>query len=95
MHNRLLLSFLSVFVGPVKRCGLKNFGSLWRAAAVGVQTFQKRRTSASFWGCGMDANPIRVAPECHDTTGSCLSVSWHFWPMGILLEIIKEYMRKG
>jgi hypothetical protein len=26
-HNRLLLSFLFVFVGPTERCGLENFGS--------------------------------------------------------------------
>jgi hypothetical protein len=25
---------------------------------------------------------------------SCSSVSWHFWPMGILLEEVKEYKRK-
>jgi hypothetical protein len=28
-------------------------------------------------------------------TRACLSVSWHFWLIGILLEAIKEYMSKG
>jgi hypothetical protein len=41
-HNRLLLSFLSMFVGCAERCGLKNFGCLWRATAIDVQTFQKK-----------------------------------------------------
>jgi hypothetical protein len=38
-HNRLLLSFLFVFVGPAKRCDLKKFDCLWRAAAAGIQSF--------------------------------------------------------
>jgi hypothetical protein len=28
-HNRLLLAFLFVFVGPTERCCFENFGSLW------------------------------------------------------------------
>jgi hypothetical protein len=98
-HNRLLSSFLFVIVGPAERCGLKNFGSLWRAVTAGVRTFQKRQktmfendTGASFWQCRMDANPIRVAFECQDTNGTCPSVSWHFWLMGILSEMTKDYV---
>jgi hypothetical protein len=26
---------------------------------------------------------------------ACPSVSWHFWPMSIVTEAIKEYMRKA
>jgi hypothetical protein len=28
----------------------------------------------------LDTNPIRVAPECHDTTRPCLFASWYYWP---------------
>jgi hypothetical protein len=37
--SHLLLSFLFVFVGPAKRCGLENFGTPWHAVATGFQTF--------------------------------------------------------
>jgi hypothetical protein len=95
-HNLLLSPFLFVFVGPIEHWGLESFGSLWHATAVGIQTFFKeRKTGAKFWGCGMDANPIRVAPECQDTAGSYPSVSWCFWLMGIFSKMIREYMRKG
>jgi hypothetical protein len=49
-HNRLLLSFLFVFVGPAERCGLKNFGSLWHTAVAGVQTFQRKGKQAQVFG---------------------------------------------
>jgi hypothetical protein len=32
-----------VFVGPVERCSLENFSSVWHAAAACVQTFQKKK----------------------------------------------------
>jgi hypothetical protein len=94
-HNHPELSFLFALVGLVKRCGLENFGSLWCIVAVGIQTFQKKRkTGASFCRCGMDANPLWVAPECRDTGSTCSSVSWCFWLMGVLSKMIKEYIRK-
>jgi hypothetical protein len=37
---------------------------------------------------------IRVALKCQEYTRACLSVSWHFWRKGILLEAIKECMKK-
>jgi hypothetical protein len=95
-HNHPQLSFLFPMVGLVEHYGLKNFGSLWCAAAAGIQTFQKKRkTGASFCRWGMDANPFWVALECRDTGGTCPSVSWCFWLMGVLSKMIKEYMRKG
>jgi hypothetical protein len=34
---------LFVFVGPVERCSLENFSSVWHAATACVQTFQKKK----------------------------------------------------
>jgi hypothetical protein len=42
----------------------------------------------------MDANSIRIAPECRDTAGSCPFVSWRFWLVGIVSEMIKEYVEE-
>jgi hypothetical protein len=33
-YDRPLFAFLLVFVNPVERCSLENFGCLWRAIAV-------------------------------------------------------------
>jgi hypothetical protein len=41
----------------------------------------------------LDANLIRVAAECDDTS-TCLFVSWHSWPQRILSKMIKECVRK-
>jgi hypothetical protein len=32
----------------------------------------------------LDANPIQVVPECHDTTSPCMFALWYYWPECIL-----------
>jgi hypothetical protein len=64
-----MLSLFLVFFGPVEHCNLENFGSPWHAVTAGVKTFWKKGKKSKFLSCEMDANLIRVAPECQDTAG--------------------------
>jgi hypothetical protein len=61
-----------------------------------LKLFGKKENMCKFLAMwGMDANPIRVAPECRDRGRTCTYVSWCFWLMGALSEMTKECMRKG
>jgi hypothetical protein len=42
----------------------------------------------------LDANPIQVVPECHDTTSPCMFALWYYWPECILSKEIKECVRR-
>jgi hypothetical protein len=39
-YDRLLITFLLVFVSPAEHCILENFNGPWRAIVVDLQTFE-------------------------------------------------------
>jgi hypothetical protein len=43
-YDRILFTFLFVFVSPAEHCGLENFSGPWRAIAMDLQTFEKEQT---------------------------------------------------
>jgi hypothetical protein len=46
---------------------LRTLVITWRAAAAGIQTFQKKKKNGAFFcRCEMDANLIPIAPKCWD-----------------------------
>jgi hypothetical protein len=51
---------------------------------------KKWKTGANF----LDTNLIRVAPECHDTGGLACLYHGTFGQKYVLLEVIKEYLKK-
>jgi hypothetical protein len=42
----------------------------------------------------LDADPIRVAPECGNTTRPCMFASWCYWPECILSKSDKGTRKK-
>jgi hypothetical protein len=42
-HDRLLFTFLFVFIGPIEHCSFENFGGPWRVIATDFQTFTKNK----------------------------------------------------
>jgi hypothetical protein len=66
-YSRILFDYLFVFVGPIERYSLKNFGSPWRAVATDFQTFRKKETNKKFDDVRWVLTGTRVAPECRDT----------------------------
>jgi hypothetical protein len=42
----------------------------------------------------LDANPIQVVPECHDTTSPCMFALWYYWPECILSKGDKGMRKK-
>jgi hypothetical protein len=50
-YDCLLFTFLFVFVGPIERCSLENFGGCWRAIAADLHTFKKMKLLMMQDGC--------------------------------------------
>jgi hypothetical protein len=67
-YSHILFDYLFVFVDPIERYSLENFGSPWRAVATDFQTFRKKETNKKFDDVRWVLTGTRVAPECWDTT---------------------------
>jgi hypothetical protein len=61
--------FSLCLMAPSSAATSRTLVVIWRATAVASKLFKKTKIDVNFYQCEMDANLIRVAPECQDTGG--------------------------